>query len=161
MKSQADKDQLGLWRKLNRLYGQTGPVEQGTGESAGIDSQLTGFKVYAAPEGRSAGSAQPAAEPPWLSPEAASVNPVCVECDKLCKQPEGKFVETLCPLPDKDRIREYYNQPDVSFRKVPGLEKINLTCSKCRRSCKQSMEKLNLILCPGFEPIVSPPAESG
>jgi len=161
MKSQADKDQLGLWRKLNRLYGQTGPVAKGTGESTGIDGQVTRFKVHAALEDPSAGSAQPAAEPLGFAAEAASVNLVCVECHNACKQPEGKFVETLCPLPDKDRIRGYYNQPDVSFRKVPDLEKINLTCSKCRRNCKQSMEKLNLILCPGFEPIDSPPAESG
>jgi hypothetical protein len=161
MKSEADKDQLGLWRKLNRLYGQGGSVAGGTFESTGINGQVSRFKVHAGLEDPSAGSAQPASEPPGFASEAASLNPVCAECEKLCKQPEGKFVETLCPLPDKDRARGYYNQPEVSFRKVPNLEKINLTCSKCRRSCKQSMEKLNLILCPGFEPIDSSSAESG
>jgi len=130
-----------LWGKLSRLDGQRESVAGGTGKSTGTDGQVTGFGVHTA--------------------EVGSVNQVCAECDKFCKQPEGKFVETFCPLPGKDRVRRYYNQPEVSSRKIPDLEKINPTCSRCRRNCKQSTEKLNLILCPGLEPIDSPPAESG
>lgn len=161
MRSTADRDQLGLWRQLNQLYGQRKSVAGGTGKSTGTDGQVAGFEVHAAQEGRSVESAQPAAEPLGFAAEVDSVNPVCAECDKFCKQPEGKFVETFCPLPGKDRVRRYYNQPEVSSRKIPDLEKINPTCSRCRRNCKQSTEKLNLILCPGLEPIDSPPAESG
>ncbi len=154
MKSEANENQLGLWEKLNQIYGDKPSVSGGSSESSG-------FEVHSVPEEGSVESAHSANSFSGPAGDKDSVNLVCGKCDKTCVQPEGKFVETLCPLSGEERAARKYIQPKAAVRPVYNLEKINPTCGRCLRNCKQSTEKLNLILCPGFEPIDSPQAESG
>lgn len=141
MESDKDENQLGLWKKLNQLYGENGTLER---ENAGLDIQSSGGEA-------SDDSKQLSARHPNLSKD--SVNSICEKCDQSCKQPEGKFVEILCPLSPQERSKRSGTRPKVSSRPALNLDKINRTCSTCRRSCKQNTEKLNIMLCPGMEPI--------
>lgn len=34
-----------------------------------------------------------------------------------------------------------------------GVERLNETCARCRKTCKQNTKKLNRMLCIGFEPL--------
>ena len=154
MKSEADENQLGLWEKLNQIYGDK-PSE------AGGSSESPRLEVHSVPEEDSVESAHSADRSSGSAGDKDSVNLVCGKCDKTCIQPEGKFVETLCPLSGEERAAREDFQPEAAFKPVYNLEKINPACGRCLRNCKQSTEKLNLILCPGFEPIDSPQAESG
>jgi len=157
MKSEADENQLGLWHKLNQLYGDNQNSAADRVNSPGAEDQGTGLEVDSLRAGRYDQKLSQPAGNPGFAGVVDSVNRICGRCDKSCKQPFGKFVETLCPLSAGERVfREQY-RPEVSGRSVHNLEKINPNCSSCRRSCKQSGEKLNLMLCPGFEPIDSPP----
>ncbi|MBN2289785.1 MAG: hypothetical protein JXQ83_10670 [Candidatus Glassbacteria bacterium] len=146
MESEKAEDQLGLWKKLNQLYGEGEPV---AGGSAGPGDQSRA-------EEDSAGSGRPAAGRSGLPGAPDSINTVCAKCDKTCKQPEGKFVEILCPLTPADRARRHGKQTQVSTRPAFNLDKVNSTCRRCRHSCKQSGHKLNLMLCPGFEQVDYP-----
>jgi hypothetical protein len=145
MESEKDENQLGLWKKLNRLYGENETLER---ENAELD-------IQSSEEETSDDSKHISARHPNLSGATDSVNSVCGECDQSCKQPEGKFVEILCPLSPQGRSKHSGMRPKVSSRSrpVPNPDKTNRTCIGCRRSCKQSTDKLNIMLCPGMEPI--------
>ena len=34
-----------------------------------------------------------------------------------------------------------------------GVERLNETCARCKKTCKQNTKKLNRMLCIGFEPL--------
>ncbi|MFC1537311.1 hypothetical protein ACFL4P_00625 [Gemmatimonadota bacterium] len=148
MESEKDENQLDLWKKLNRLYGENETLER---ENVELD-------IQSSEEETSDDSKQISARHPNLSgatDSVNSVNSVCGECDQSCKQPESKFVEILCPLSPQERSKHSGRRPKVSSRTrpVPNLDKTNRTCLGCHRSCKQSTEKLNIMLCPGMEPV--------
>ncbi|HUU29919.1 MAG TPA: hypothetical protein VM123_19110 [archaeon] len=140
MDDQLANDQLSLWDKLNRLYGNTAPgspelkrdiERQGEEEDAGVvleDKQDTDQEEKSA---------------------EAEINEICSECEQNCKQIGDKFILSLCPKNEKN-VRPDFQQmsPLCGYS---AHEKINQTCRNCIRSCKQTTPKVNVMLCLGFE----------
>jgi hypothetical protein len=139
-----DKDQLGLWEKLNRLYGEKAG-------SAGIPGVPPG-----APAGPPEAGEHPAeAAPPAFSEsltEAGASNPVCLACSQTCRQTQIEFEPLRCP---KTENRPAAVSPPRQSAGLPAgaLGRINETCNLCRRSCKQAGLKINRMLCLGFQPL--------
>jgi hypothetical protein len=135
-------NQLNLWDKLNRLYGDTGnqkpiPQDDGTKE-AGSDFPPT-FPEDRLNIDQEEGSRE---KPP---------NEICLDCEQNCKQTGEKFIFALCPKTEKD-VKHKSTQVD-QFTRSMGYEKVNETCRICRRSCKQTAQRLNMMLCLGFQPL--------
>ena len=156
MATESDEGQLGLWMKLNRLYGKNGSDEGEMDESAGSEQS----EANSGRETDSQSRVQSPAGYHGLPGKVDSVNENCLGCEMSCKQPAGKFVEILCPISPAQRAHKNEKQQEVASRQVYELDKVNPSCSKCRRGCKQTTEKLNIMLCPGFEPLESTQADS-
>jgi len=166
MDDSLERDQLNLWEKLNRLYG------EGTGENRGDPDATVDDEEPAAAgpeEEREApaeethgdlGSAalEEVAPDPGIEAGAGSaedVNEVCADCRYDCPQPAVGFVISRCKLANDSRPENRQatlNQLATSAGSM-GIEKINETCRRCRRSCKQRSAKLNKMLCLGFIPL--------
>ena len=141
------KDQLDLWSKLNRLYGegeqspaQEDALDGGRGGDAGAENPIAGLPELVK-------------DPPAEETEQ-TVNVICEDCDKDCKQNSETFLLSRCP---KSNAGAGYRviSPQRDLRSSMGFEKANDTCKLCRKSCKQHTKKLNLMLCLGFEPLES------
>ena len=141
------KDQLNLWSKLNRLYGESGQspakedaLEGGRGVDSGTENPIAGVPELVK-------------DPPAEETDQ-TVNVICEDCDKDCKQNPETFLLSRCP---KSSVGAGYRvtSPLRGSRSSMGFEKTNDTCKLCRKSCKQHTKKLNLMLCLGFEPLES------
>ena len=167
MDDSLERDQLNLWEKLNLLYGEEAG-ENNAPEDAGQDSA----RAEEAPEAVSeplAEAQEPADDPGSASLEEVEqaprpdgvdddperINEVCVECRYDCKQKAVGFVISRCRLANESLPENHsvtMNQAAASAGSM-GIEKINETCRRCRRSCKQRSSKLNKMLCLGFVPL--------
>ena len=167
MDDSLERDQLNLWEKLNRLYGDdTGekPEPDDDGVTGQAEPEVT--PPDAAPEDAARetdeGLGSMALEEVELSPgyqkisgEDNPVNEVCADCRYNCPQPARGFVISRCKLANDStpgNRSATVNQIAASAGSM-GIEKINETCRRCRRSCKQRSTKLNRMLCLGFIPI--------
>ena len=167
MDDSLERDQLNLWEKLNRLYGEDAggkTVPEGeavAGEAAPEDPPPQGNLVFKLEDmGEGLGSA--ALEKVELVPDnpdsgevGTRINEVCTECRYGCPQPARGFVISRCKLANKstpENRSATVNQIAASAGSM-GIEKINETCRRCRRSCKQRSTKLNKMLCLGFIPL--------
>ncbi|OGF98352.1 MAG: hypothetical protein A3F83_01320 [Candidatus Glassbacteria bacterium RIFCSPLOWO2_12_FULL_58_11] len=141
------KDQLNLWSKLNRLYGEGGqsPAKEGTADRGGEGDSGPDKPATSGPE--------LVKDPPVEETEQA-LNAICEDCDKDCKQNSETFLLSRCPKSPVAAGSRAISQ-QRGLRSSMGFEKINDTCKLCRKSCKQHTKKLNLMLCLGFEPIES------
>lgn len=137
------RDQLSLWDKLNRLYGDGRPEDK---DRKPAEESVSGEPVTVAP---AAGEAEADTGPGPASP----VNPVCLGCEYDCRQPAESFIISRCRIAEKQRLPGAKAWTVPSARSSIGLEKINETCRQCRKSCKQTNKKLNHMLCLGFEPM--------
>ena len=161
MDDSLERDQLNLWEKLNRLYGEKSgenaePEDAGTASEQSVadvpeDTEKPGVELdsMALEEVQLAPGFQEA------SPESGRINEVCADCRYDCTQPAGNFVIDRCRLAKEskpDNRSATVNQVAASAGSM-GIEKINETCRRCRRSCKQRTSKLNKMLCLGFVPI--------
>jgi len=142
------KDQLSLWDKLNRLYGDESSSSQS-------EKKVIPGKEFAVPEQETrpeennrAGSGSDQGE---KIPEFR-LNEICIECDRDCKQPDDDFVLARCRKAASETEIQGGNKGQ-KVRSSMGFEKINETCKGCRKSCKQTTRKLNIMLCLGFEPL--------
>ncbi len=147
-----DKDQLSLWDKLNRLYGQGERIAPPP--EAAFELGMEELEPLTAEDGKTAAGPAPldprvATAPPH--PDQEPANPVCRECERYCKQGGERFALALCP---KAGQQEHAARIRVQALHGPtGVEKLNENCRRCRRSCKQSTHRLNRMLCLGFEPL--------
>ncbi len=125
MSDEQEKDQLGLWEKLGRLYG----------ENAAPESE-NAFPEKSTPEPEDEYAQPPFAD---LTPDSA------METDA----PEspafpGPVFRLESSLPAKD----YPSHP----ASLNTRGRVHETCVRCRRTCKQNGRKLNRMLCIGFLP---------
>lgn len=169
MDDSLERDQLNLWEKLNRLYGddagrEAGPEEDTAAELAEAPpeppmAEVEARHVVLPPE---EGLGSLALEEIELAPgyresieSGNEVNEVCADCRYGCEQPARGFVIDRCKLANASKPEKRgstLNQVVASAGSM-GIEKINETCRRCRRSCKQRTTKLNRMLCLGFVPI--------
>ena len=126
MSENQEKDQLGLWEKLHRLYGENDPETEGE-----IPSESPGENIP--PEEKIEGLAEETAQQEDTPPSA--------EPETKAESPAEK------PVPRGIQQRYGYRSP------TRELGRINETCGRCKRSCKQTGQKLNRMLCIGFLPI--------
>ena len=141
------KDQLNLWDKLNRLYGDESSSQSEKKEIPGKESAVPEPETHPEESGDTGPESGRSEKSPPFRP-----NQICIECDQDCKQPEDNFVLARC----RKAVSESEIQQGAegqSVRSSMGYEKINETCKKCRKSCKQTTRKLNVMLCLGFEPL--------
>lgn len=143
------KDQLSLWAKLNRLYGDEAAFQSEKKEQPGKESAVP--EQEAVPdEGSKTGSGLSQTEKiPDFQP-----NELCVECDQDCKQPEDNFILARCRKAVSETEIQSGAQAQTMLSSM-GYEKINETCKRCRKSCKQISRKLNIMLCLGFEKLAA------
>jgi hypothetical protein len=167
MDDSLERDQLNLWEKLNRLYGdESGQETKPDVAEVSGDPEADSGPQSGAGEGAVTGDREElgseALEDVELAPDLqeqpavpGQTNEVCADCRYDCNQPAGEFVISRCKLANE-------SQPENSSATVNrvaasagsmGIEKINETCRRCRRSCKQRTTKLNKMLCLGFVPI--------
>lgn len=166
MDDSLERDQLNLWEKLNRLYG------EGAGEKHGPDTaepdqepapaagpeDVPGAPAERVPSELGSAALEELDLAPRFEPgpgSADSVNEVCVDCRYDCNQPAVGFVISRCKLANESRPENRKATPNqlATSAGSMGIEKINETCRRCRRSCKQRSAKLNKMLCLGFVPI--------
>jgi hypothetical protein len=138
------RDQLSLWDKLNRLYGDGRPEEQ---DKKSAEEQPGSGEPN--PEAPPAGKVQTEVGPGPAEP----VNQACLDCEYDCRQPADDFVISRCKIAQKRQLPGVKTRVGPAVRSSMGLEKINETCRQCRKSCKQTTKKLNHMLCLGFGPI--------
>lgn len=159
-----ERDQLNLWEKLNRLYG-----ERRDGEDVPEDAEAPVNEPAAAADDLIQGpvdepAVEPAADEPLSSSLAGGdggaadepVQSICADCRFDCDQPADRFVIANCRIASgaAEENRERMTEAKAAASKgAMGIEKINETCRRCRRSCKQRTAKLNMMLCLGFLPI--------
>ena len=141
------KNQLNLWSKLNRLYGEGG---QSPAQEETLDGGRSGGPGT---ENPIAGAPELVKDPPAEETEQ-SVNVLCEDCDKDCKRNPETFLLSRCPKSTVGAGCRVISQ-QRGLRSSMGFEKANDTCKLCRKSCKQHTKKLNLMLCLGFEPLES------
>jgi len=139
------KNQLNLWEKLNRLYGDESDSQSGEKESPGKEPAAPDQETH--PEENGA----PGSHQKEIAGEFRP-NKICVECDRDCKQPEDNFILAHC-LKAVSETEIQGGTQGQSVRSSMGYEKINETCKVCCKSCKQTARKLNTMLCLGFEPL--------
>ncbi len=128
MSEELEKDQLGLWEKLSRLYGENsgGPVQDEPEEP-----EIEAVENLPSP-------------PPTeqLSPD----EPDTVD-DPSSPAFPGPMFRLASNLPPESSVRP---APPPTLN---ALGRVHETCARCRRSCKQSGLKLNRMLCIGFLPL--------
>lgn len=140
------KDQLNLWSKLNRLYGEEGQSPDHQESPPGEPDVQPGT------EKRAGGSGPELVKEPEGEEAEQAINVICEDCEKDCKQNPDTFLLSRCPKSSAGLGYRVVIQQHGS-RSSMGFEKINETCKLCRKSCKQHTKKLNLMLCLGFEPL--------
>jgi hypothetical protein len=168
MDDSLERDQLNLWEKLNRLYGDDAGREAGPQEDCAADLaesvpespvEETAPHIEFPPD---EGLGSMALEEVELAPgyresieSGNEVNEVCVDCRFGCEQPARGFMIDRCKLANASRPEKRGATPNqvAASAGSMGIEKINETCRRCRRSCKQRTTKLNRMLCLGFVPI--------
>ncbi|MBW7996643.1 MAG: hypothetical protein FVQ81_08785 [Candidatus Glassbacteria bacterium] len=181
MDDSLERDQLNLWEKLNHLYGDepqegssdadsqagepgadTGePVQPGNQQAEAVEENRTGDT------GRRGELGSAALDEVDMTPVAGAVdgpgavNTICVDCRYDCKQPAAGFVISRCRLAVSSQQESRAVTPNqlAASQGSMGIEKINETCRRCRRSCKQRTVKLNKMLCLEFLPIENGPAD--
>ncbi|MCE5273460.1 hypothetical protein LLH00_19455 [bacterium] len=127
MSEELEKNQLGLWEKLGRLYGET-----------------------------SGGPSQDEPEEPEL--EVTENLPSPPPTEQLSPDEPDTVDDPASPAFPGPMFRLASNLPESGGRPAPpqalnALGRVHETCTRCRRSCKQSGRKLNRMLCIGFLPI--------
>jgi|SaaInl4_150m_RNA_FD_contig_31_518459_length_760_multi_2_in_0_out_0_1 hypothetical protein len=180
MSDSPEQDQLNLWQKLNNLYGddtpkdhpghETNREEQDEAEGIETDEQAAEEPDEDNSGDKSAeicdspgvlGSAVleevDIVEPPAddEAGETFTVNEVCADCRYDCRQMPGRFVIANCRLAAQSKPLHENQTPNqvAASQGAMGIEKINETCRRCSRSCKQRTTKLNRMLCLGFLPL--------
>ncbi len=172
-----ERDQLNLWQKLNRLYGDDETPENTPGqekiretpdETVGSEPEAPPVTFSGGPDTEDCdnpgvlGSAlleevdmveSPAVDE--LTGKQATVNEVCADCRQDCRQGPGRFVIARCRLAAQSKPLHEEQTPNqvAASQGAMGIEKINETCRRCSRSCKQRTTKLNRMLCLGFLPL--------
>ncbi len=180
MDDSLERDQLNLWQQLNRLYGdeeadgqsrrredRDGPEktpESGADEPAAgeeVEGSLSSPVVEKHENRGNPGSAAleevdlPESSLPDAQDLRSTVNEVCADCRYHCPQPAGQFIIARCRLATQSRPHHENQTPNqvAASQGAMGIEKINETCRRCSRSCKQRTTKLNRMLCLGFLPL--------
>jgi hypothetical protein len=177
MSDSPERDQLNLWQKLNRLYGDETPEDHPGQETNREEPEEAGPEEQAAgePDEDNIGEMTPEhCDSPGIlgsavleevdmveSPaddeagEQVTVNAVCADCRYDCRQPTGRFVIARCRLAAQSKPLHEDQTPNqvAASQGSMGIEKINETCRRCSRSCKQRTNKLNRMLCLGFLPL--------
>lgn len=141
------KDQLSLWKKLNRLYGDESTSQSEKEKIPGKKSPVPEQEAHPEERSETGPGLSQTEKIPILRPSE-----LCVECDQDCKQPEDNFILARCRKAVSETEIQSGTQAQ-SMRTSMGYEKTNETCKRCRKSCKQTMRKLNIMLCLGFEPL--------
>ena len=142
------KDQLSLWDKLNRLYGDESGSQSEKKEIPGEKSEVPEQETHPEENDETGPGLDQSEKSSGFRP-----NEICIECDQDCKQPDDNFVLARC----RKAVSETEIQDGTqgqSVRSSMGFEKINETCKGCCKSCKQTTRKLNTMLCLGFEPLI-------
>lgn len=166
MDDSLERDQLNLWEKLNRLYGDEAgakaePEDDAVAEEAAPEIALPDAGPVFGPEESAESLGSAALEKVEPAPGYKNhggknqINEVCADCRHDCRQPARGFVISRCKLANNstpENRSATVNQIAASAGSM-GIEKINETCRRCRRSCKQRSTKLNKMLCLGFIPI--------
>jgi hypothetical protein len=154
-----ERDQLNLWEKLNRLYGGQQDAEAAPEEAGAVPArpdQQVNQPADAADKYNQEELAEPVPSEHDPAGERTAEKSVCEDCAYDCVQPPDRFVIANCRIA-AGAVEETENQvprPKLAASKgAMGIEKINETCRRCRRSCKQRTAKLNMMLCLGFLPI--------
>jgi len=141
------KDQLNLWEKLNRLYGDESTSQSEKKKIPGKESSVPEQETHPEERNETGSGLSQSEKIPDFKPSE-----ICVECDQDCKQPEDNFILARCRKAVSETEIQSSTQAQ-SIRSSMGYEKINETCKRCRKSCKQTTRKLNIMLCLGFEPL--------
>ncbi len=163
MDDSLERDQLNLWQKLNSLYGDEKvdqrPEEPETGD--GPDNiaetgsgELADGEKHTSP-GNLGSESLDEVDMVQHPAESSTVNEVCADCRYDCPQPPGQFIIARCRLAAQSRPHHHDQTPNqvAASQGSMGIEKINETCRRCSRSCKQRTNKLNRMLCLGFLPL--------
>lgn len=128
MSEETGKGQLDLWEKLNRLYGDKDPGQDGENPAAEEDEPLS-------PDDDSGAGV------PGISGVEDFGSGVREDAPEA---PPNKGLNAAAPP----------RRPGGGYRSpAKELGRVNDTCCRCRRSCKQTGQKLNHMLCIGFLPI--------
>lgn len=125
MSEDQEKDQLGLWEKLGRLYGES-----------------------AAPEAESASLEQttPETEEVYTPPPCEELTPDSVAEEEAPESPA--FPGPVFRLESNLPVKDFSSSP----ASMNARGRVHETCVRCRRTCKQNGRKLNRMLCIGFLP---------
>jgi hypothetical protein len=125
MNEDQEKDQLGLWEKLGRLYGES-----------------------AAPEAETASTEQttPSLENEYAPTPLADMTPDSAAEEDAPESPA--FPGSMFRLESSLPANNYSSSP----ASMNARGRVHETCVRCRRTCKQNGRKLNRMLCIGFLP---------
>ena len=94
------KDQLNLWDKLNRLYGDESSSQSEKKETPGKEPEAPEPETLAEENGETSPESDQGEKSPPFRPSE-----ICIECDQDCKQPEDNFVLARCR-----KARWYYHR---------------------------------------------------
>ena len=180
MDNSLERDQLNLWEELNRLYGdeqtdkqsrepqcrdepdetpETGPVEPDAGGEVECNPGSPAVEKYGSQGALGSAALEEVdmlkASPPDAQDRQSAVNEVCADCRYNCRQSAGQFIIARCRLATQSKPHHQDQTPNqlAASQGAMGIEKINETCRRCPRSCKQRTPKLNRMLCLGFIPL--------